>query len=107
MLTISDNSKLQLASSINSCCLLYHARTLLLPVPLVGKISASKLICHFSSHPAAFGFWVSSPPDNITFNTANMKTDQSLSDYQNWHWHSSPCHFRYREIYFSYQNYTC
>ena len=32
-------------------------------------MSASKLICYFSSHPAAFGFQASTPPDNITLNS--------------------------------------
>ena len=41
-----------------------------------------KLISYFSSHPAAFGFWASTPPDNITLNSANRKADQSLSDFQ-------------------------
>ena len=44
---------------------------------------ASKLIQYFSSHPVAFGFQSSSPPDNITLNPADKKTDQSLSDFQN------------------------
>ena len=35
-------------------------------VPLVGKMSASKLIHYFSSHPVVFGFQASSPLDNIT-----------------------------------------
>ena len=46
------------------------------------KMSASKLICYFSSHPAPFGFWASTPPDNISLNSANRKVDQSLSDFQ-------------------------
>ena len=46
------------------------------------KMSASKLIHYFSSHPAAFGFWASTPPDNITLNSANRKADQSFSDFQ-------------------------
>ena len=50
---------------------------------LVTKISASKLIHYFSSHPAAFGFQASTPPDNISLNSANRKADQSLSDFQN------------------------
>ena len=37
---------------------------------------------YFSSHPAAFGFWASTPPDNISLNSANRKVDQSLSDFQ-------------------------
>ena len=49
---------------------------------LATKISASKLICYFSSHPAAFGFWASTAADNITLNSANRKADQSLSDFQ-------------------------
>ena len=47
---------------------------------LATKMSASKLIHYFSSHPAAFGFWSSIPPDNITLTLANRKADQSLSD---------------------------
>ena len=43
---------------------------------------ASKLICYFSSHCVAFGFWASTPPDNITLNSANRKADQSLSYFQ-------------------------
>ena len=39
-------------------------------------MSASKLIHNFSSHPAAFWFWDSSPSDNITLNAANENTDQ-------------------------------
>ena len=45
-------------------------------------MSASKLIHYFSSHPAAFGFQASTPPDNITLNSANRTADQSLSDFQ-------------------------
>ena len=45
-------------------------------------MSASKLIHYFSSHPVAFGFRVSTLPDNISLNSANRKVDQSLSDYQ-------------------------
>ena len=45
-------------------------------------MSASKLIHYFSSHPAAFGFRASTPPDNISLNSANRKVDQSLSDFQ-------------------------
>ena len=80
--TLSDNSKLQLAPSIHICNLWYQARALLAPVSLATKISASKLIHYFSSHPAAFGFWASTPPDNTTLNSANRKADQSLSDFQ-------------------------
>ena len=49
---------------------------------LATKMSASKLIHYFSSHPAAFGFQASTPSDNITLNAANRKADQSLTDFQ-------------------------
>ena len=78
--TISDTSRLQLAPSIKSHKLLFQARAFLLPVSQVGKISASKLINHFSSHPAAFGFQASLPPDNITLKPANKMNDQNVSD---------------------------
>ena len=80
--TLSDNSKLQLALSIHTRKLWCQARAILAPVSLATKMSASKLICYFSSHPAAFGFWASTPPDNISLNFANRKVDQSLSDFQ-------------------------
>ena len=59
-----------------------QARALLAPVSLATKISASKLIHYFSSHRTAFGFWASTPPGNITLNSANRKADQSLLDFQ-------------------------
>ena len=77
--TFSDTSKLQLAPSKTSCKLWCQARALA-PVPVATKMSASKLICHFSSHRAAFGFWSLTAPDNITLSSANRKADQSLSD---------------------------
>ena len=80
--TVSDNSKLQLAPSICTCKLWCQARALLAPVSLATKMSASELIHYFSSHPAAFGFWASTPPDNISLNLATRKVDQSLSDFQ-------------------------
>ena len=49
---------------------------------LATKMLASKLIPYFSSYPAAFGFWASTPPENITLNSANRKADQPLSDFQ-------------------------
>ena len=49
---------------------------------LATKMSASKLICYFSSHPAAFGFQSSTPSNNITLTPTNRKTDQSVSDFQ-------------------------
>ena len=64
--TFSNNFSLQLSPSTKSHTLWCQARELLLPVTQAGKMSASKLIHHFSSHPAAFGFWVSLPPDDIT-----------------------------------------
>ena len=80
--TLSDNSKPQLAPNIHTCKLWCHARALLAPVSLATKMSASKLIHYFSSHPAAFGFQASTPPDNISLNSANRKVDQFLSDFQ-------------------------
>ena len=80
--TLSDNSKPQLAPSISTHKLWCQARVLLAPVSLATKMSASKLICYFSSHPAAFGFQAFTPPDNISLNSANRKADQSLSDFQ-------------------------
>ena len=80
--SLSDNSKLQLAPSIQTHKLWCQARALLAPVSLATKMSAFKSICYFCSHPATFGFWASTPPDNITLNSANRKADQSLSDFQ-------------------------
>ena len=91
--SLSDNSKLLLAPSICTCKLWCHARALLAPVSLATKMSASKLISYFSSHPAAFGFWASTPPDNISLNSANRKADQSLSDFQiGWYWCHCTCY---------------
>ena len=77
--TLSDHSKFQLAPSIQSCKLWCQAMALLAHVSLATKMSASKLICYFSSHPAAFGFQASTPPDNISLNSASRKADQPLS----------------------------
>ena len=59
-----------------------QARALLAPVSLATKMSASKLISYFCIHPAAFVFWASTAPDNISLTSANRKVDQSLSDFQ-------------------------
>ena len=40
------------------------------------------MIHYFSSHPAAFRLWSTTPSDNITLTSANRKADQSLSDFQ-------------------------
>ena len=80
--TLSDTFKLQLAPTIQAHKLLCQARALLAPVSLATRMPASKLICYFSSHPTSFGFWASTPPDNISLNSANRKVDQSLSDFQ-------------------------
>ena len=80
--TLSDNSKLQLAPSIHTHKLWCQARALLAPVSLATKMLASKLIHYFSSHSAVFGFWASTPPDNISLNSSNRKAEQSLSDFQ-------------------------
>ena len=45
-------------------------------------MSAATLINYFSSHWAAFRLWASLPPDNISLNTSNKKTDQSLPVFQ-------------------------
>ena len=66
--------------------------SLLAPVSLATKMSTSKLICYFSSHPAAFGFWASTPLDNISLNSANTKVDQSLSDFSDWCWCHCTCY---------------
>ena len=79
---LSDNSKPQLAPNILTQKLWCQARDLLAPVSLATKMSASTLILYFSGQPAAFGFWASIPPDNISLNSANRKADQSLSDFQ-------------------------
>ena len=60
----------------------YQTRVLPLPFPQVGKMSASKLIQYISNHPAAFGSQDSFPPDNITLDLANRRTDQCLSNFQ-------------------------
>ena len=52
---------------------------LLLPVPLEGKMSASKFIHYFSSHKVTFGLQASLPLDNITLNAANKNIDLSPS----------------------------
>ena len=80
--TLSDNSKPQLAPSIDTHELWCQFRALLAPVSLATKMSASKLIHYFSSHPTAFGFQACTPTDNITLNSGNKKADQSLSDFQ-------------------------
>ena len=54
--TISVTSKPQLAPRIKSHQLWCQARALLLPVPLAGKISASKLIQYFSVIQQHLGF---------------------------------------------------
>ena len=53
---LSDNSKPQLAPTICPHKLWCQSRALLAPVFLATKMSASKLIRYFSSHPAAFEF---------------------------------------------------
>ena len=56
---------------------------LLSHVPLVGNVSASKLIWCFSNHPVAFGLQATSTADNITVNAAYKKTESesfSFSD---------------------------
>ena len=45
-------------------------------------MSASKFIHYFSSHPETYGFWASLPPDSITLNPTNKRTDHRISDFQ-------------------------
>ena len=77
--TVSDTSRLQLGPIIKASKLWYQARALLLPVTQAGKMSASKLMYHFSGIPAAIGFLASLLSENITLNPANIRTDQTLT----------------------------
>ena len=77
--TLCDNSNPRLAPSIRAHKLWCQAMALLASVPLATKMSASKLIGYFSSHPATFGFQSLTPPGSITMTSANRK---SLSDFQ-------------------------
>ena len=54
--TLSANSKLQLAPSMHTHKLWCQARALLAPVSLATKMSTSKLIHYFSSHPCCL--WI-------------------------------------------------
>ena len=76
--TASDTSKPQLVPHIRSHKLWFQTRALLSPVFVATKMLASKFVYYFSSHPVAFGFWSSTPPDNITLHPANKEADQSL-----------------------------
>ena len=89
--TLSDNSKPQLVPRIRTHKLWCQARALLTPVSWATKMSASKLINYSSSHPTAFGFWASTPPDNISLNSANRKADQSLR-FSDWCWCHCSCY---------------
>ena len=80
--TVSDASRPQVSPGINSYKLWCHTRALHLPVLQAGKISPSKVIHYFSSHPAAFRFQASLSPANISLNPANKKIDMNLSDFQ-------------------------
>ena len=74
-LLILLNCSLLLVSDVVYC----GAR--LAPVSLATKMLAFKLICYFSSHPAAFVFCSSTAPDNITLTPTNRKADKSLSEF--------------------------
>ena len=80
--TLSDNSMPQLAPSIQTHKLWCQAKALHALVSLDTKMSASKLTHYFSSHPAAFGFQASTPPDNTSLNSGSRGADQSLSEFQ-------------------------
>ena len=75
---------MQLTPSIRPHKLWCQARALLAPVsvPLANKMSASKLICYFSSHSTAFGFQSSTQLDNIALTPTNRKADQRLAEFQ-------------------------
>ena len=75
LVTIFDNSKLQLGPIIKSCKFQCQTRVLLMHVSLVSKMSAFKFICFvFSfSHAAAFGFLVSIAQDNNILIAAHKK----------------------------------
>ena len=103
--TLSDNSKLQLASSIRSHKLWCQTRALLAPVPLATRMSASKLICYFSSHPAASGFRSLTPADNITLTSANRKADQSIR-FAEWCWCCCSCHSWHRATHLPPQSFS-
>ena len=62
--TVPSSSRPQLGPSIKSCKLWCQTRGLYLPVLQAGKMLASKLICYFSGHLAAFGFWSSLLPSH-------------------------------------------
>ena len=96
--TIPDTSTLKLATSIRSHKLWYQARDLLAPVPLATKMSASKLICYFSGHPEAFGFWSSILQQEC------LSESIRLSD---WHWCCYSCHSKHRAAHLSPQSCPC
>ena len=89
------------------CSVLLCLKLLLAPVPLATKMSASKLIHFFTSWPAAFGFWSSTPPDSITLTPANRKADQSLIRISDWHWCCCSCHSQDGAAHFSPQSCPC
>ena len=103
--TIYDTFKPQLAPGIKCHTLWCQARTLLLPVPQAGKMLASELIHYFSSHPAAFGFWASLPPDMFTLNPANKKNDHICQIFRLALVHLLMA-LQIQQFYFSYQNCT-
>ena len=76
--TIFDNYRPQLTPCIKCNKWQCQARALLLPVLQADKMSASNLSVYFSSNPRTFGFHASLPPDNITVDTANKRTNQSF-----------------------------
>ena len=96
---------LQLTPGITSFKILCQARVLFLPVPKARKMSASKLICYFSSHLATFGLWASLPPDNITVSLP-IWIPINLSDFQSSTVATVHATFRHRAAHFSYQSST-
>ena len=78
-LTILDCSLLLASNLINYGASL---EPYFLPVPQSDKTSASKLIHFLFSLPAAFGLQAFLPPENITLNPVNKKSDWSYADFQ-------------------------
>ena len=78
-----------------------QARALLTPVSLATKMSASKLIRYFSSHPAAFGFQASTPPNNISLNFGQQEGWSVSFRFPDWSGHHCTCYSWHRAAHFS------
>ena len=76
-----------------------------LPLAL-GLINCAR-VDYISIHPAAFGFWSSTPPDDITLTPNIRKADWSLAEFQTWHWCRCSCHSQHCAAHFSLQSCPC